>query len=115
MARRPTESPNSRSGARRDGERPMAQERAERRPGSDSVGPRERDEDREPEELAGLDVRVVQERLEPDVRAEGRRREGPAERRIPEHAREIPDLVEEQVGRDAEANEAPRPQHGDEA
>src|SRR6266568_595689 len=115
MARRPTESPNSRSGARRDGERPMAQERAERRPGSDSVGPRERDEDREPEDFPDLDVRVGQERLEPHVRAEGGGGEGPAVRRIPEHLREVPDLVEEQVRRDAESYEAPRPQRGDEA
>src|SRR6266545_1964451 len=92
----------------------MAQERAECRPGSDSVSPREGEEDREAEELAELDVRVVQERFEPHVRAEGHGRERPTVRGIPEDAWEVPDLVEEEVGRDPEADEPEAPPPRDE-
>src|SRR2546425_5960058 len=59
-------------------ERPMADEVRERLPRPDPRRPGEPDEDRESDDLAGLDERVVEERLKPEVHVEGCGGERPA-------------------------------------
>src|SRR5207245_6467791 len=82
--------------------RPMADEVRQRLPRSDSRRPDEPDEDRESDDLAGLDERVVEERLNPEVHIEGRGWERPAVSRIQDDGRLVPDPVQQQMGRAAE-------------
>src|SRR5436309_9034048 len=79
-------------------ERPMADEVRERLPRSNPRRPGEPDEDRESDDLAGLDERVVEERLKPEVHVEGRRSERPAVRRIQDDGRLVPDPIQQQMG-----------------
>src|SRR5437867_728784 len=85
---------------------PVADELPECPPGSDPVGPREPDQDDEPNDLADLDIRVVEQRLEPPVHVEGGHRERPSVRRIPDDGRLIPNQVEQKVRGDPEADES---------
>src|SRR5256712_10483673 len=78
--------------------RPMAAEAPQRLPRSDPRRPREPDEDRESDDLAGLDERVVEERLNPEVHIEGRGWERSAVSRIQDDGRVVPDPGQEQKG-----------------
>src|SRR6267143_375578 len=91
-------------------ERPMAYEFPKGRPRSESLPPREDDEDQRAHNLARLHERIVEERLDPAFRAEGRRMEAPAVGGIQDHPRHLPDSIHEEVGRDAEADEPENPQ-----
>src|SRR2546428_13328146 len=81
-------------------ERPMADEVPQRLPRSDPRRPDEPDEDRESDDLAGLDERVVEERLNPEVHIEGRGGERPAVSRVQDDGRLVSDPVQEQMGWD---------------
>src|SRR2546427_11694979 len=79
-------------------ERPMADEVPQRLPRSDPRRPDEPDEDRESDDLAGLDERGVEERLDPEVPGEGRPGERPAGSRGQNHGRVVPKPGPKQMG-----------------
>src|SRR5438552_12306092 len=89
---------------------PMVQERAEGRPRSESIPPRQDEEDQRAHDLARLHERIMTERLAPAFRVEGRRMEAPAVGRVEDDPRHLPDSIHEEVGRDAEADEPENPQ-----
>src|SRR3989449_11628037 len=93
----------------------MDHEFAQRLPRTDSMDPGERDEDGKPNDLAGLDVGVVEQRLEPPARVEWSHREGPSVRRIPDDGRLDPDHVEQQVRGHSESYESQSAKLRDEA
>src|SRR2546427_4877798 len=94
-------SPYLTRGPSRPRERPMADEVPQRLPRSDPRRPGEPDEDRESDNLAGLDERVVEERLNPEVHVEGRGGGRPALKRGQNDGHRGPDAVEKQRGCDA--------------
>lgn len=79
-------------------------------PRSESLPPREDDEDQCAHDLARLHERIMEERLDPAFRVEGRRMEAPTVRRIQDDPRHLPDSIHEEVRRDAEAYEPENPQ-----
>ena len=88
----------------------MPYEFPERRPRSESFPPREDEEDQRAHDLARLHERIMEERLDPAFRVEGRRMEAPAVGRVQDDPRHLPDSIHEEVGRDAEADEPEDPQ-----
>src|SRR5437899_6775834 len=91
-------------------ESPMAQERPEGGPRSESLPPREDEEDQRAHDLARLHERIMEERLDPAFRVEGRRMEAPTVGRVQDDPRHLPDSIHEEVRRDAEADEPENPQ-----
>src|SRR2546422_8774599 len=74
-------------------ERAVHNEIPQRLPRTDPVDPREGDQGDKPDDLAGLDVGVVEQRVEPPGRVERGHREGPSVRRVPHDGRLDPDHV----------------------
>src|SRR5438876_7321674 len=91
-------------------ESPMPYEFPEGRPRSESFPPREDEEDQRAHDLARLHERIMEERLDPAFRVEGRGMEAPAVGRIEDDPRHLPDSIHEEVGCDAEADEPEDPQ-----
>src|SRR5256885_6385710 len=88
----------------------MAEECTERRPRPESLPPREDEEDQRAHNLAGLHERIMEERVDPAFRVEGRRMEAPTVGRVQDDPRHLPDSIHEEMGRDAEAHEPEHPQ-----
>src|SRR5438309_7321196 len=91
-------------------ESPMPYEFPEGGPRSESLPPREDDEDQRAHNLARLHERIMEERLDPAFRVEGRRMEAPAVGRVQDDPRHLPDSIHEEVRRDAEADEPEDPE-----
>src|ERR1700704_5483645 len=79
-------------------------------PGSEAVAPHEEDKDRGPDDLAGLDQGIVQQRVDPAFRVEGDRVEGPTEGRIQHDPRALPESVDEVMGAHTEGDESQAPE-----
>src|SRR5438046_10164104 len=107
--------PCSRLTSRSGQESPMPYEFPERRPRSESFPPREDEEDQRAHDLARLHERIMEERLDPVFRVEGRGMEAPAVGRIEDDPGHLPDSIHEEVGRDPEADEPEDPQPRGEA
>src|SRR2546425_6782286 len=93
----------------------MADEVRERLPRPDPRRPREPDEDRESDDLASLDERVVEERLNPEVHVEGCGGGSPAGNRGEDDSGLGPDPIQQQMGGDPQSPEAQPPPRGREA
>src|SRR3989442_14490497 len=93
----------------------MADEVRERLPRPNPRRPREPDEDRETDNLASLDERVVEERLNPEVHVEGCGGERPAVSPVEDDSGLVPDPIQQQMGGDPESHEAQPPPRGREA
>src|SRR3989442_1879809 len=90
----------------------MADEVRERLPRPDPRRPREPDEDRESDDLASLDERVVEERLNPEVHVEGCGGERPTLSRVEGASGLGPDPDQQQKGGDPESHQAQPPPTG---
>src|SRR5213592_505325 len=75
----------------------MPYEFPERRPRSESFPPREDEEDQRAHDLARLHERIMEERLDPVFRVEGRGMEAPAVGRIEDDPGHLPDSIHEEV------------------
>src|SRR5205807_1521333 len=91
-------------------ESPMPYEFPEGGPRSESLPPREDDEDQRAHNLARLHERIMEERLDPAFRVEGRRMEAPAVGRVQDDPRHLPNSIHKEVRRDAEADEPEDPE-----
>src|SRR5438552_4982903 len=87
----------------------MAYELSQGSPGSQVLPPYEEDEDRGADDLARLDEWVVEERRNPVFRVLGRRVKTPAVGWIKDDPRHLPDSIDQEVRRNAEADEPEAP------
>src|SRR5436309_11996833 len=81
-------------------ESPMPYEFPEGRPRSESFPPRADEEDQRAHDLARLHDRIVEARLDPAFRVEGRGMDAPAVGRMEDAPRHAHDPTHEEVGRD---------------
>src|SRR6267378_2748044 len=93
----------------------MAEEAAERGPRAEAIDPDKCHEDRDAGDFPELNIRVVKQRIEPDVRGEALSRERPSVGRVQDDLRQAPHLIQEKVRCHTEADEAEEGQSRDEA